>query len=569
MNHSFIFRIRFFSSLVVIFAAVLVLKLFFLQIINADAYSQRADRQYVTPSSNIFNRGSIFFTTKDGQLVSAATVKSGFKIAIKPNKIKDASSTYDALNAIVLLDKDFFLEKVEKKDDPYEEISHRLTKREADDINSLGLAGVSLYKESWRFYPGSSLAANILGFVGWDKDRLRGRYGLERQYNDILSRNEDKPYVNFFAEVFSKIGYLFQDSSTKEGDIIISIEPSVQNFFESNLRNILDKWEAEFIGGVIIDPMDGSIYALAHLPTFDLNNFSKVEDPRLFSNPLVENVFEFGSIIKPLTMAAGLDAGVVTPDTEYVDQGSVVVDNKRIYNFDKKARGRVDMKAVINQSLNTGAVFVMQKLGPEKFREYMLSFGLGEKTGIDLPSETFGLVRNLNSPRNIEYATASFGQGIAITPMEAVRAFSTLANGGTLITPHIVKEIKYKEGGSQVAEQEAGKKVITKETSEEITRMMTEVIDKSILSGAYKLEHYSIAAKTGTAQIAKEGGGGYYEDRFLHSFFGYFPAFDPEFLVLLYLYNPRGVRFSSTTLAPPFSDITKFLISYYNIPPDR
>jgi len=569
VNHSFIFRIRFFSSLVVIFAAVLVLKLFFLQIINADAYSQRADRQYVTPSSNIFDRGSIFFTTKDGQLVSAATVKSGFKIAIKPNKIKDASSTYDALNAIVLLDKDFFLEKVEKKDDPYEEISHRLTKREADEINSLGLAGVSLYKESWRFYPGSSLAANILGFVGWDKDRLRGRYGLERQYNGILSRNEDKPYVNFFAEVFSKIGYLFQDSSTKEGDIIISIEPSVQNFFESNLRNILDKWEAEFIGGVIIDPMDGSIYALAHLPTFDLNNFSKVEDHRLFSNPLVENVFEFGSIIKPLTMAAGLDAGVVTPDTEYVDQGSVVVDNKRIYNFDKKARGRVDMKAVINQSLNTGAVFVMQKLGSEKFREYMLGFGLGEKTGVDLPSETFGLVRNLNSPRNIEYATASFGQGIAITPMEAARAFSTLANGGTLITPHVVKEIKYKEGGSQVAEQEAGKKVITKETSEEITRMMTEVIDKSILSGAYKLEHYSIAAKTGTAQIAKEGGGGYYEDRFLHSFFGYFPAFDPEFLVLLYLYNPRGVKFSSQTLAPPFSDITKFLISYYNIPPDR
>lgn len=569
MNHSFISRIRFFSSLIVIFAIVLVLKLFFLQIINADVYRQKADRQYVTPSSNIFDRGSIFFTTKDGQLVSAATVKSGFKIAIKPNKIKNALSAYDAINAIVPLDKDFFLEKVEKKDDPYEEISHRLTKIEADDINSLGLSGVSLYKESWRFYPGSSLAAHILGFVGWDKDKLKGRYGLERQYDGILSHNEDKPYVNFFAEVFSKIGYLFQDSSTKEGDIIISIEPSVQNFFESNLRDILDKWDAEFIGGVIIDPMDGSIYALAHLPTFDLNNFSKVEDPRVFSNPLVESVFEFGSIIKPLTMAAGLDAGVVTPDTEYVDRGSVVVDNKRIYNFDKKARGRVDMKAVINQSLNTGAVFVMQKLGHEKFREYMLDFGLGEKTGIDLPSETFGLVSNLNSPRNIEYATASFGQGIAITPMEAVRAFSTLANGGTLITPHIVKEIKYKEGGSQVVEQEAGEKIITEETSEEITRMMIEVIDKSILSGAYKLEHYSIAAKTGTAQIAKEGGGGYYEDRFLHSFFGYFPAFDPEFLVLLYLYNPRGVRFSSTTLASPFSDIAKFLISYYNIPPDR
>ncbi|MFA6397970.1 MAG: penicillin-binding transpeptidase domain-containing protein, partial [Candidatus Paceibacterota bacterium] len=235
--------------------------------------------------------------------------------------------------------------------------------------------------------------------------------------------------------------------------------------------------------------------------------------------------------------------------------------------FDKKGRGVVNMQEVLNQSLNTGAVFVEQKLGKEKFNNYMMSFGVGEKTGIDLPNETKGLVDNFKKG-DMEYANMSFGQGIALTPIEAARAFSVLANGGNLIKPHLVDEIKYNEGGSKKISYNDSISVIQPKTSEEISKMLVTVFD-NYLGGNAKIAGYSIAAKTGTAQVSKEDGGGYYTDRHLHSFFGYFPAYDPQFLILLYTNNPKGVNFASQTLINPFIDITKFLISYYEVAPDR
>ncbi|MDP3725998.1 MAG: penicillin-binding transpeptidase domain-containing protein, partial [bacterium] len=225
---------------------------------------------------------------------------------------------------------------------------------------------------------------------------------------------------------------------------------------------------------------------------------------------------------------------------------------------------------ILNQSLNTGAVYVARKLGNERFSDYMLSFGFGEKTGIDLPSETVGLVKNLKSNRDIEVATASFGQGFAVTPIAIARALSALANGGMLITPHVVNYIDYKEALRLDTPEKNAElpKVISKEASEGITRMLVQVVDKALLGGTVKMPDFSIAAKTGTAQIA-DSRGGYYDDRFLHTFFGYFPAYDPKFLVFLYLKEPKNVRFASETLTNPFIDIVNFLIHYYQVPPDR
>jgi cell division protein FtsI/penicillin-binding protein 2 len=227
------------------------------------------------------------------------------------------------------------------------------------------------------------------------------------------------------------------------------------------------------------------------------------------------------------------------------------------------------MQGVLDQSLNTGMVFVESKLGHDKFRTYMKSYGIGEKTGIDLPNETSGLIGNLNSPRNIEYANASFGQGIALTPIEAARAFSIIANGGNLITPHIVKEINYDNGLSKtISDPFTKENLLKKETTDTITKMLIHVFE-SYDGGIHKLDNYSIATKTGTAQVALEDGKGYYTDRHMHSFFGYFPAYDPKFLVFLFLKDPKGVKYASQTLIPPFIDITKFILSYYNVPPDR
>ena len=571
MKSSFLWRTRILFIAIFLFSGVLVTKLFFVQIVRGNSYSELADRQYFTPSSNIFERGTVYFQTKGGELVSAATQATGYKVAINPSKIKDKEATYEKLASVILLSREDFIVRAEKAADPYEEVVSRLSKEEADQISAFKLPGVSIYKEKWRFYPGESMAAQTLGFVGYKGDTLGGRYGLERQYEDVLSRDKDNPYVNFFAEVFSSINKKFFEKEVKEGNVVTTIDPEAQSVLEKELEGVKERYKADSVGGIIMNPMDGSIYALGVMPDFDPNNFSKVKDVHTFSNPLVENVLEFGSVVKPLVMAAAIDAKAVTAETQYNDTGKVVVEKKEIFNFDKKGRGPgTSMQEVLGQSLNTGMVFVYQRLGKEKMRDYMLSYGIKEKTGIDLPNETSGLVSNLNSPREIEYANAAFGQGIALTPVELVRALSSLANKGILVTPHLAERIKYEDGTEKVLEYETlGRAKISEATSEEITRMLVKVMDESLLGGAEKLERHSVAVKTGTAQVADSESGGYYEDRHTHSFFGYFPAYQPKFIILLYAVNRKGVAYASQTWADPFLNITKFLINYYEIPPDR
>lgn len=570
MNYSFFSRIRILSFCILIFAIILISKLFLTQVINNNFYSERADRLYSTPASNIFARGTIFFERKDGQIVSAATQTNGFKISIKPAEISDEEDVYKKLSEKIKINYDEFLIKAAKKDDPYEEIANHLSKEEVDSVSALKIKGVYVHKEKWRFYPGGNLASHVLGLVGYKGDEIGGRYGLEREYDDVLTRSKDSPYINFFAEVFSNINKTIFKNEVRSGNIVTTIEPIVQGFLEKSLSQVKEKYQVDSIGGIIINPIDGSIYAISAKPDFNPNDFSKIKNASTFANPFVENVLEFGSVVKPLVMAAALDAGVVTAETKYNDTGSVVVEKKEIFNFDKKGRGaNTTMQDVLNQSLNTGMVFVYKKLGKEKMRTYMLSYGIKEKTGIDLPNETSGLVANLNSPREIEYANAAFGQGIALTPIELVRALASLSNGGNLIVPHIVKAIKYDDGTQKEIKYETSRTKISEESSEEITRMLVTVMDKSLKGGLAKLDHFSVAVKTGTAQVANENGGGYYKDRHTHSFFGYFPAYDPKFLVFLYAINPKGVPYASQTWADPFLDITKFLLNYYEVPPDR
>lgn len=570
MKSSFLFRSRIIIFCIIFFAVVLLVKLFWIQIVHGNYYSNEADHNYMTPSTDIYERGTIYFERKDGELVSAATQTSGYKMAINASKIANAENTYQKLSKIVSFDYGDFINKAGQKDDPYEEIAHRLSKKEADAISGLKLSGISIFKEKWRFYPGNNLASHALGFVGYSGDELGGRYGLERQYDTLLARNADNPYVNFFAEVFSDINKTLFKNQEPEGDIITTIDHQVQSFLEKKLSEVKDKYQADSIGGIIMNPIDGSIYAMSAKPDFDPNNFSGIKQVSIFSNPLVENVLEFGSVVKPLVMAGALNEGVVNANTTYNDKGSVIIEKHEIFNFDKKGRGPgTNMQEVLSQSLNTGMVFVEQKLGKAKLRDYLLSYGIKDKTGIDLPNETSGLVSGiLKSPREIEYANAAFGQGIAFTPIELIRALASLGNGGNLIVPHIVKEIKYDNGFSKKMTYPTTPTKITKATSQEITRMLVSVLDE-MGSGSKKLDHFSVAVKTGTAQVADNVNGGYYTDRHNHSFVGYFPAYDPKFIVFLYAINPKGVPYAATTWTDPFLDITKFLLNYYNVPPDR
>ena len=564
-------RIRLFSIFILCFALLLVGKLYMVQIVNADVYAGKANRQYVQSNYDYFDRGSIFFQNKDGGLVPAATLKSGFILAINPKLVLDVEGTFEKIQAIHPIDKDVFFAKAKKKTSSYEEIAKRFPIEKSDELTAEKLPGVSLYQQRWRFYPGNSMAAQTVGFVAYDDsgESLTGRYGLERYYQDTLKRNNDAVFVNFFAEIFSNINNALSSDTALEGDVVTTIEPSVQAMLEQVVVDAQKTWSSDETAGIVMDPMTGAIYAMATVPTFDLNDFQSEKSTGVYANHMVERVYEMGSIIKPITMAVALDTGAVTRQSVYNDTGQIRVNSRTISNYDGKARGVVSVQEILNQSLNVGSAWVQQRIGNDTFAKYMMDFGFGSETGIDLPNETHGLVNNLKSPRDVEYITASFGQGVAYTPIETVRALAALGNGGKLVNPHIASQINHKIGGSKKIDLGVEKQVLKPETSTEITQMLVNVVDKALRGGEVKMEHYSIAAKTGTAQISKGSGGGYYDDRYLHSFFGYFPAYNPRFIVFLYTVHPKEVKYASETLTDPFINMAKFLINYYQIPPDR
>ena len=570
MDRQILIRIRIIAVFLLVSTLITSYQLYRLQVVEGNSFSRRGESQYARPANTLAHRGNIFFKAKNGTLISAAMTARGYSLTIGSAA---ASSTKDASSYAALID---FLKKEEgvavseSKDGPGEKIvARRIPKEDLEKIKKFNAPGLELYEDFWREYPSDTMASHALGFVGYEGDKVLGRYGVERYYNDALEAKSDHGFVNLFAEIFGDSLFSGDEKSKIGDDLALTIEPTAQNFLERKLDGLMEKWKAKSTGGIIVNPRTGELYAMAARPSFDPNFFQKETNPAIFSNPLVENVYEMGSIIKALTMSAGLETKAITAQTTYFDNGSIEIDKAQIFNFDKKGRGKVDMQEVLNHSLYTGAAFVAQKVGKEKFVEYMQKFGLGEETGIDLPGETYGLIDNLKSPRSIEYITASFGQGIALTPIATVRALSALANGGVPTTPHITKEIREPGGVAKKITFPPAERVISEKTSEEISRMRVRVVDEALLNGAVKLPHYSIAAKTGTAQIAKPSSKGYYDDRFMHTFFGYFPAYDPRFLIFLYLEEPKGERYAAYTLTEPFMETTKFLLNYYEVAPDR
>lgn len=560
-------RIRVVAGFVVACTLVIVARLFFVQIVHGNEYEELGSRQYVSSNSESFNRGSIYFMSKSGVPVAAAALAYGYTLAIHPVQMENIEGTFRALSTILpTLDHDTFIARASKKNDPYEEIASQVFDADAEKIRALKLPGVALYRQKWRVYPSKGLAAQTVGIIGFKGNELAGRYGLEGEYEGVLGRSTNSTRINFFAEIFTELGNRLSKNSEREGDIYLTLEPVVQDAVERELDAVLKKYDADLAGAIVMDPKTGALRAFASLPSFDPN--AEKREVKFLGNPLVERVYEMGSIVKPLTMAAGIDAGAVTPESTYNDTGTIKLNTRTISNYDGKARGVVSMQEILNQSLNTGAVHVQQKMGKNAFRSYFRNFGIGEKTGIDLPGELGGLTDTLESPREVEYATASFGQGIAVTPIAMARALATLGNGGVLVQPYLVDEVRYKTLDRDKTKSTIVRRVLSQRTSEDITRMLVTVYDEALAGGKYKMDHYSIAAKTGTAQMNNPTGG-YYDDRYLHSFFGYFPAYEPRYIIFLYIVYPKNVQYASETLSEPFSNISKFLINYYHIPPDR
>jgi len=555
-------RINTIILIVVLIGVLIGIRLFFLQVVNYSYYEARAEGQQSFKKILEAKRGNILAKTKTGEEVFLAATRNGYILFLnnKLLQVQEKDWLYDKLNGVTPIDKALFTKAVLKENDPYEILKRRVSQNEADAITALKLRGVGLEPESWRYYPLGMFAAHALGFIAEsDKGELEGKYGIEKYYNLKLNGEEGAIVADRDANgLLIALGKQLVTDAEEGENITLTIDPDLQRFVEAETVKVMEKWSAISAGTIIIEPKTGRIRAIVAAPAFDPNEYQKEKNLGVFLNPFTEKIFEMGSVFKPLTIAAALDRGVITPETTYVDKGEVKIGTAVIHNYDYKARGTVNMTHILEESLNTGAVFAMQKVGGERLREYFHNYGLGEKLGIDLPGELKGDLSNLDSGREVEFATASFGQGIAVTPIELAMALSSLGNGGKLMRPYL----------NAANSPQMIRQVIKPETSTTISKMLVDVVDLALAGGNAKIAGYSIAAKTGTAQIPKKDGKGY-GDQYLHTFFGYFPAYDPQYLILMFLEKPQGVKYASHSLTDTFSELVEFMISYYTIPPDR
>lgn len=572
MRTAFRFRLRILLSILGAIALVLVTRLVFVQIIDGATYSKRADQQYAANGESLYSRGTIYFTRKDGTHIAAATLKSGFLLAINPETLNNPKKIFNILNSIVPIKSTVFFSATNKRNDPYEVVAHHLTRVQGDTIANKRLTGVMIIKERWNVYPGGTLAAHAIGFTAYNNTNITsGQYGLERYYDSTLKRSGDT-YKNFFARIFSNLGDVFVNASARRsGDIVTSIEPEVEARLLAGLASVRKKYDAKSAGGIIMIPKTGAIVALGSVPTYDPNYFQTASTSS-FTNPLVQHVHEYGSIMKPITMAASLTAGIVTPETTYNDTGCIQVNGDKICNWDSKARGVIPVGQIIVQSLNVGASWLAVQLGQAQFRKYFLT-AFGQKTGIDLPAETGGLLGNLNSTRQVDFDTMSFGQGIAVTPMQMIRALGAIANNGVMVQPHLATEKILTSGQTVPILWDKKTRLFSAKASMETTQMMTDLTNTQLYKGKYKIPGIPVAVKTGTAQLTKPGGG-YYNSKFFHSYIAFFPSDAPRFIILLYLNHPDDIKhpysaeYSSETLTKPIFDLTNFLVNYYQIPPN-
>ncbi len=558
--------------LVWLVVAIIILgRAFYIQVVKHSYYTGLAEKQYVAETPLNFDRGNIYFSKYKGTLVPAAVLRTTYRIAVDPTQITNKENLYTKITEIIPINKEEFFAKVSKINDPYEEIARDVSSENITLLKARKIKGLTYVKDNKRSYPQEGIGAKIIGFVGSDGVHVKGQYGLERYYNDILARTSSNTTVNFFAELFADIEKTIVSNKDKqEGDIVLTIDAEAERVLHTTLVETKEAWKSDTVGGIIMDPKTGRIIAMDALPSYNPNKFQDVKDASSFSNQNISGVYEMGSIIKPITVAAALDAKVITEGvTTYNDTGFRDLNGYKVRNFDGKPRGvGTSMQMILDKSLNVGIVFLVEQLGIQQFQSYFKKFGLGSETGIDIPSEASGLTKNLDSKVLVDSATAGFGQGIAITPIQTIRALAVLGNGGKLVSPYVVDSIVYQNGDVKKLVPDEGEQVITPETSEIISRMLVHVVDYALKDGKYKMDHYAIAAKTGTAQMVQPGGG-YYEDRYLHSFFGYFPAYDPKYIIFLFHTNPKGAEYASATLTDPFFKLVKFLISYYEVPPDR
>ncbi len=574
-------RLRFVSWFFLFCSILIIAKLFDFQIIKFDFYHALASDQHEIYQKLFPERGAIYLKDKASailikqeNLYPLAINKDYYLIYAQPKFIEQSPEMIaEKLTPILEPDEEkqdnFYNEliaKLSKKDDPYEPLRHKVEESQTLLVEQLNLKGIRSIKETFRYYPEKNIGANVLGFVSFASDEGRfGQYGLEGYFNEELGgeQGEIKTETDITGNIIS-IGDKEFVRAKDGADVVLTLDKTIQYEVCSKLNEHAEIIEAEGAAAIVMDPQTGEIIAMCSYPDFDPNEYNQVEHIGAYNNKSIFEAYEVGSIFKPITMAAGLDLGILTPESTYIDDGFVKIDEFTIRNADKEAHGKNTMTQVLEKSLNTGTIFAVREIGKRNFRKYVEKFGFGEKTGIQMDTEVAGNISSLKKKGEIYAATGSFGQGITATPLQMVQAFSAIANGGKMVKPFIVEEIRYTDGSVKKTDRPRPKQVISSKTSTLLTGMLVSVV-KNGQGKPAAVPGYYMAGKTGTAQIAEHG---VYSNKTNHSFIGYGPIKDPKFVMIIRFENPKRGSFSSVTTAPLFSRIAKFILNYYHVVPD-
>ena len=532
------------------------------------AYEQQTRDRLITPK-----RGSIL----DRNGVGMAVTESVSSVSVIHAQIKDKEETATALSEMLELDYDDVLEGIEERV-ALKRIKTKVDNETAAEIRALELPGVMIDEDIERTYPYCTLAANVIGFVGKDN---QGIIGLESKYEEYLKGKAGK----ILTQTDSK-GLRVSDAEERvepiSGDnLVTSIDVVIQQYAEQEIKAAVEAKGAKSGLIIVMNPQNGEIYAMANYPTFDLNEPFTINDPelakawdtftseekndylnRMWRNKAINDTYEPGSTFKVVTASAGLEEGVITPDSPFTCTGSMTVGGRQIKCWRyPRTHGAQTFAQGVRNSCNPVFMQVAERIGADKFHEYMIKFGFNEKTGIDLNGEAVGILHKKDDIGPVELATMSFGQTFQITPIQLLRAAAAVVNGGRLITPHFaVKTIDDDGFTKKVFEWPDDGRAISEETSEKMRAILESVVAEGTGNKA-QVDGYRIGGKTATSQKLPRGSG-----KYIASFMSFAPADKPTVMALVLIDEPQGVYYGGTVAGPVMKDLLSNILPYLNIP---
>jgi len=502
------------------------------------------------------DRGIIY--DRNGAVLASNT--QDYQIGASTNFVRHRADEIAGILAPILNTPQFTLRERMMSNNQFVVLAGRVPASTAETIRNIEeLSSLQVEPMPRRIYPQNELMCHTLGFVNYGGDGLAG---LEAYYDNELAGQANFRLINF-SPLHPRPSVIARQGT----DLVLTIDRSVQYLVEQHLQRALIEHGAESGTIIVMDPRTGALLAVANLPCFDPARFYEYTDTDLNQNPAIAQQFEPGSIMKVITMAAALDAGVVTPNSTYYDPGVIELGGHRIRNWDYSAPGTTDMTMLLARSLNVGAATLAYWMGPDIFYTYMQRFNFGRPLGVDVAAEGTGTVK---IPGNSNWAesdlgTNSFGQGIATTPLQMVAATAALANEGRMMRPYLVQEIHH-QGQVTRIEPTVISSPIQPQTAREVTAMAVVSVRQEVFGA--QVEGYTVAGKTGTAEIPIPGFG-YHPSDTIGAFIGWLPADDPQLIILVKLDRPRSSQWGSMTAAPVFAQLVQELVVLLDIPPDH